>query len=97
MKIDKSKLLGFSNATMPSVPMVGIKPKIDKSKLLGFSNEAVSSIPMVGGKGTGGENDPPGGVFDERLVLDTDTDSASDIADNTSQDQSDSSDNSEIA
>tara|TARA_A100001015_G_C14373656_1_gene475223 strand:+ start:220 stop:495 length:276 start_codon:yes stop_codon:yes gene_type:complete len=91
MKIDKSKLLGFSNATMPSVPMVGIKPRIDKSKLLGFSNEAVSSIPMVGMK-----IEMPG--LDEQLVVaDTDTDSASDIADNTSQDQSDSSDNSEIA
>ena len=90
MKIDKSKLLGFSNATMPSVPMVGIKPRIDKSKLLGFSNEAVSSIPMVGMK-----IEMP--RQDEQLVVDTDTDSASDIADNTSQDQSDSSDNSEIA
>ena len=65
--------------------------KIDKSKLLGFSNEAVSSIPMVGMK-----IEMPG--LDEQLVVaDTDTDSASDIADNTSQDQSDSSDNSEIA
>ena len=91
MKIDKSKLLGFSNATMPSVPMVGIKQAIDKSKLLGFSNEAVSSIPMVGMK-----IEMP--RLDEQLVVaDTDTDSASDIADNTSQDQSDSSDNSEIA
>ena len=66
MKIDKSKLLGFSNATMPSVPMVGMKIEMPR--------------------------------LDEQLVVaDTDTDSASDIADNTSQDQSDSSDNSEIA
>ena len=76
MKIDKSKLLGFSNATMPSVPMVGMKiemPGLDEPRL---------EVPPL----------------DEQLVVaDTDTDSASDIAHNTSQDQSDSSDNSEIA
>ena len=37
------------------------------------------------------------GLDEQLVVADTDTDSASDIADNTSQDQSDSSDNSEIA
>ena len=76
MKIDKSKLLGFSNATMPSVPMVGMK-----IEMLGLDEPRLEVPPL-----------------DEQLVVaDTDTDSASDIADNTSQDQSDSSDNSEIA
>jgi len=66
--------------------------KINKENLLGFMNSAEQLEPMVGGKGT---------LIDIRIEeVSNDTDSEFDevanIADNTSQDQSDS-DNSEIA
>ena len=75
MKIDKSKLLGFSNITMPSVPMVGIKP----------GDRIERDLPPL----------PP--QEEELLAENTNTDSESDIADTAGQEQSDSSDNSEIA
>jgi len=66
--------------------------KINKENLLGFMNSAEQLEPMVGGKGT---------LIDIRIEeVSNDTDSEFDevanIADNTSQDQSDS-DNTEIA